>query len=399
MLTSSYYPHAGGVEEVVRQLARACSQKGHQVLVVAPRWPRSLPQSAIVAGQLVLRLPMPLPSRHARPAASFLVRFPGSVVRTLYIGWRWRPDIVHVHCVGPNGLYALILSWLLHSTLVVTSHGEQTMDAERIYERSALQRWILRRLLKRAAAVTACSTDALRNLQPYGSGATLSVAVPNGVDLAEFLRPSIVSPHTRPYILALGRHVWNKGFDVLLHAYASLASRYPDVDLVVAGDGPVHADLVALSQKLGLDKRIVFPGRTDRAMTATLFHHARFFVLPSLQEPFGIVNLEAMAAGKAVIATCVGGVPDIVHQGWNGLLVPPGDAGALADEIETLLRDSALAEALGAAGARLVGERYTWDMVADSYLAVYEHALSHPGQRGAPRVAVTAARLVEEAAQ
>lgn len=392
LLTSAYHPYKGGVEEVVRQLARACNDKGHQVLVVAPRWPRSLPQSETVDGQLVLRLPMPLPSRHARSLASFLLWFPGAVMRTLYIGWRWRPDVVHVQCVGPNGLYALVLSWLLRTPLVVTSQGEQTMDATKVYERSAVQRWILRRLLRRAGAVTACSADALHNLAPYGPITAPTSVIPNGVDPAEFLQPAPASPHTRPYVLAIGRHVWNKGFDVLLRAYATLAARYPDVDLVVAGDGPEHDGLVTLARELGIADRVVFPGRTDRAMTATLFHHAQLFVLPSLHEPFGIVNLEAMTAGKAVIATRAGGVPEIVHEGQNGLLVPPGDATALAGAIETLLRDPTHAEALGQVGARLVREQYTWERVASSYLKLYDQVLSRRTTTGDVRAADASVR-------
>ncbi len=379
LLTSSYHPYKGGVEELVRQLARAYRAKGHQGLVMAPRWPRSLARSEIVDGQLVLRLPMPLPSTHPRSLVSFMLRFPGAVARTLYIGWRWRPDVVHVQCVGPNGLYALILTSLLHVPLIVTSQGEQTMDAARVYQRSAVQRWILRRLLRRADAVTACSADALHNLASYGPITAPASVVPNGVDPTEFLHPVLSPPRARAYILAIGRHVWNKGFDVLLRAFARLATRYPAVDLVIAGDGPEHDNLIALAHELGIAERVVFPGRTDRAMTATLFHHALFFVLPSLHEPFGIVNLEAMAASKAVVATRAGGVPEIVHEGQNGLLVAPGDVDALAQAIEALLRDPARADQMGGAGARLVAERYTWDRVASSYLELYAHVLARHG--------------------
>lgn len=369
----------------MRQLARTYKRKGHKILVVAPRWPRSLSPSDTVDGQTVLRLPMPMPSRHPRSLASFFLRFGGSVIRMLSIGWRWRPDVVHVHCVGPNGLYALILVPLLRLPLIVTSHGEQTMDATQVYERSAVQRWVLRRLLRRADAVSACSADALRHLEPYGPDGPVvapSSVIHNGIDLSEFRQPSPASPHPRPYLLALGRHVWNKGFDVLLRAYAGLAPRYPAIDLIVAGDGAEHTDLIALARDLGIADRVVFPGRTDRAQTATLFHHALFFVLPSLQEPFGIVNLEAMAAGKAVIATRTGGVPEIVHDGQNGLLVPPADVDALARAMETLLHDHTYAVRLGTAGARLVAERYTWDHVSSSYLTLYERVLSRRAMRG-----------------
>ncbi len=412
LLPSSYHPHKGGVEEVVRQLAHAYRRMGHRVLIVAPLWPHDLPTSETVEDHIVQRVAMPLPSTHARSMGSFLLRFPAAVVRTLYIGWRWRPDVVQAHCVGPNGLYALVLHRVLRIPLVVTSHGEQTIDAGKVYERSAAQRWVLRALLGEADVVTACSADALNNLRPYGSvnqdhpilsaaheeppspgplppavsvgraGDIPAMVIPNGVDPDEFSGPLSASPHTRPYIFAIGRHVWNKGFDVLLRAYAPLSRRYPGVDLVIAGDGPEHGPLVDLTRELGIADRVMFPGRTDRAATTTYFRHALFFVLPSLQEAFGIVNLEAMAAGKAVIATRVGGVPDVVHDGQNGLLVPPSDASALGGAIESLLRDRGDAHRLGAAGARLVGERYTWGRIAAVYVAVCRHAIANARAHG-----------------
>ncbi|GAC1429133.1 MAG: hypothetical protein NVSMB65_02460 [Chloroflexota bacterium] len=367
LLPSAYYPHKGGVEEVTRHLAASYSRMGHAVLVVAPLWPHSLPVSESVAGQRVVRLAMPLPARHWRSLASFLLRVIPSVGRLLSIGRGWRPDVVHVQCVGPNGLYALVLASLLRLPLIVTSQGEQTMDAGRLYERSAVQRWVLRCLLRRANQITACSADALRNLAPYGTVTSTAAVVPNGVDLAELQQGSRTPPHAQPYIFAIGRHVWNKGFDVLLRAYARVAREYGDVDLILAGDGPEHANLTALA--------------INRAFVATYFRHCCFFVLPSLREPFGIVILEAMAAGKAVIVTRAGGVPEIIRHDHTGLLIPAGDDVALVTALEQLLRDPARATELGRAGAQIVSHRYAWDKVAASYLTLYNHIRS---QLGAP---------------
>lgn len=378
LLASSYYPHLGGVEEVVRQTARAYDVLGHAVLVVAPRWPRSLPSSENADHQLVLRVSMPMPSRHPRSAASFALRFLPSVVRTLYIGLRWRPDVIHVHCVGPNGLYALILSWLLRFPLIVTTHGEQRYDANRVYQKSRMQRWILRRLLQRAAGVTAPSRDALQALDEYGLRQGSALIIPNGVDLDEF-EGSPAPLHRHPYIFAVGRHVWNKGFDVLLHAFAEVAPRYPDLDLIMAGDGPDHQRLVTLAGTLGIANRVVFPRQTTRVMTVAYLHHAWLVVAPSLQESFGLVSLEGMAARRPVIATRTGGVPDVIEDGCNGLLVPPGDSSALATSIQALLDGPETATRLAETGARVVREKYRWDTVAHTYLHLYRRIL---GDRG-----------------
>lgn len=377
LLTSAYHPHKGGVEEIVRQLAREYRRCGHQALIVTPRWPRTLPASEMVEDQLVLRVPMPLPSRsHPRSMASFLFRFLPSVARMLYIGWRWRPDLLHINCAGPNGLYGLILAQALSLPTVVTSYGEQTVDAGRLYERSATMRWTLRRLLHGADAVTADSANALANLALYGFAPAAGIVMHNGIDLEEFTQAAPTSSHERPYIFALGRHVTTKGFDVLLRAYAQLAPRFPDVDLVIAGDGPERQRLVTLAGELGLQDRVIFPGRTDRTRTVQYFAHARLFVLPSLRESFPVVNLEAMAAGRPVVVTNVGGVAELVRDGQNGLVVPSADPAALAGALERLLDDPPFAAMLAEAGARYVRAERTWEKVAASYLALYEDVIA-----------------------
>jgi len=371
---SAYHPHKGGVEEAVRQLALVYRRSGHEVLIVAPRWPHALPSSEVVDGQLVLRVPMPLPSRHWRSAASFFLRFVPSVAWMLKTGARWRPDIVHVQCVGPNGFYALILTAALQAPLVVTSHGEQSGDANRIYQRSAVQRLILRQLLRRADEVTACSAHALGRLRWYGDLPSDAAVIPNGVNLAEIRDGLPEMPHPRPYVFAIGRHVWNKGFDLLMRAFAGIAGQFPDVDLIIAGDGPEHARLLALAERLSLAGRMHFPGYTDRAATVRYFRHCDLFVSPSREESFGIANLEAMAAAKAIVATRVGGVPEIVHDGRNGLLVSPDNPAELGTAIARLLENPSLACAFGRKGAALVEQRYRWERVAADYLVVYSAA-------------------------
>ena len=130
----------------------------------------------------------------------------------------------------------------------------------------------------------------------------------------------------------------------------------------------------ATSDRLGLGDRVTFPGRVDHATAMRLFAGCSSFVLPSRHEPFGIVNLEAMAAGKAVVATRVGGVPEIVTDGENGLLVEPEDSAELATALRRLADDAALRERLGAAG-RQRAEGFTWPAIASAYLDVYETVL------------------------
>jgi glycosyltransferase involved in cell wall biosynthesis len=197
----------------------------------------------------------------------------------------------------------------------------------------------------------------------------------NGVRLQDFddITPYV---HPRPYILAIGRHVRQKGFDVLLRSFALLTSRrQTDHDLVLAGDGTERTQLEELANCLGVSKRVHFIGRVDRVAAAGLFCGCSYFVLPSRHEPLGIVNIEAMAAGKAVIATRVGGVPEIVQDGITGLLVDSDSIEPMADAMLKLCRDAGLRQRLGSCGAAQVS-RFDWEVIAAEYLTVYHQVYS-----------------------
>ena len=181
-------------------------------------------------------------------------------------------------------------------------------------------------------------------------------------------------PHPRPYVAAVGRLVPQKGFDVLLEAFARLDA--PEVDLLIAGDGPERRRLEALRERLGLGARVHLLGVMDRATVASLYRGARLVACPSRWEGLPLVCLEAMASGRAVVASRVDGIPDAVSDGDTGLLVPPEDPVALAGALRTLLADGPRRERLGARGRALVCDELTWASVAERYLAVLADAVA-----------------------
>jgi glycosyltransferase involved in cell wall biosynthesis len=377
---SAYYPSLGGVEELVRQLAHEYRRQGIETIVLVNRWPRTMPAEETIEGTRVYRLAMRLPEYNLQVRANYFLAYPWTRARMLGILRRHKIDLLHVQCVSANGHYASIAARALNLPLIVTSQGERTMDAERVYQKSTFINAVLRRALAQADRVTACSRDTLEDLEqftgaPFG---TRGSVIYNGVRLEDF-QAAEPYRHPRPYILAIGRHVWQKGFDVLLEAFA--ASGLGSYDLLLAGDGPERNELEALAQKLLIENRVKFLGRADRKTAVALFHGCEFFVLPSRQEPQGIVNLEAMAAGKAVIASQTGGVPEIVADGETGLLTPPGEVAPLAGALRRLAGDPALRERLGTGGAARV-RRFTWESIAASYRHIYEAALA--GRRSAP---------------
>jgi len=381
LFASAFHPHVGGVEELVRQLAQEQRRQGGSPLVVTNRWPKDLPESETHEGLPVRRFVFRVPEPNPRQLGGALLYGPGTVRRVCAALTEHKVDLIHVQCVSSNAHYALLAKRRLGLPLVVSLQGELTMDASRVFQRSAFARRLLCTLLSEAEAITACSAQTLAEAEafygkPFGGRGRV---VYNGIRLGDF-RHAEPYPHSRPYVLGIGRHVPQKGFDVLLRAFAQLvATGEATHDLLLAGDGAEHQSLQQLAADLGLSARVTFLGRMDRPQTVRLFAGCSFFVLSSRHEPMGIVNLEAMAAGKAVVASRVGGVPELVQDDQNGLLVPAEDAPALAEAMGRLMTDPALRDQLGAAGhAR--AQAFDWAAIADQYESIYQDCLGAQGR-------------------
>jgi glycosyltransferase involved in cell wall biosynthesis len=207
------------------------------------------------------------------------------------------------------------------------------------------------------------------------------VTIPNGID-AEWWGESADNRLFRDkfqvegeYVLYSGRLADNKGLDVLLRAFSRIKAT--DLTLVLAGgDWGVKAALEAEVKRLGLEARVRFVGFIEDAATyRSAMAGARMFVLPSQYEAFGIVLLEAMARGKPVVATRVGGVPDVVSDGVDGFLVPFGDHVAMAARIELLLSDPGLSAQMGEAGKKKALADYSWDTIVERIESIYRDVL------------------------
>ncbi len=245
----------------------------------------------------------------------------------------------------------------------------------------------LRSGIKRASAVTACSMFTLADAEGrFGLEKGRGLVIPNGVVLVADAGPHPASPPAspaaqpgfvpvaedpgQPYILALGRVVDKKGFDLLLQAYAAMGDQQRTADLVLAGDGAARPGLERMAGDLGLSGRVHFVGRLSREEVGQAMEGATLFVMPSRLEPFGIVVLEAWRAGVAVVATTRGGPPEFVDDNVTGVLVDPFDTDALAAALGGLLADGDRRRAIGAAGRHRV-RQFDWPSIADRYRAVY----------------------------
>jgi glycogen synthase len=369
LVASSYDPYPGGVEEHVRSVAAALRARGHSVVVWTVDRGEHLGIRRVDDVE-VRYLPTPLPARSLGAAAGFLLRLPGSAVQWWRAFRAFRPDVLHVHCFGPNGIYATALASATRTPLVVTGHGETFMDERGAFDGRSLMAWSLRRGLRRATRVSACSARALADLRER-FGLHGGVVTGNGVDLS---RPVTHPPRDQPpVVLAVGRVVPVKGFDLLVRAFdeGGLAGR---ARLVIGGDGAGLPDLVADVERRGLSGAVTFAGRLNADEVAERMARASVVVVPSRREAFGIVALEAWRSGTPLVVTDRGGPVEFVHDETDALLVDPEDTAALSRSVTRILDDPNLADRLGVAGLEAVRE-FSWDRVAERYEALVEEAV------------------------
>lgn len=259
-----------------------------------------------------------------------------------------------------------------------------------------LQR-LLQRLVCRAADHVLVNAVAVKTLLVrQGYDASRISVVRNGIDISRFRAPGATTglrrelglPDGAPVVAVVSRLNRLKGIEYFLEAAALLATRFPEALFLIVGDSISQAyrnELQARARELGLGERISFTG--FRSDVPDLLCEAAVSVLPSLSEGLSNVVLETMAAGVPVVATSVGGTPEMVEDGVTGLLVPPRDARALAEAIGSLLADPARGRAIGRAGRQRVAERFSLQAMVSGTEQLYERLLREAQERVAARIA------------
>ena len=313
----------------------------------------------------------------ARPA--FLGVVPGYVAAGSLAAARLarsgRFDVLHAFWPLPHGLLGLAAKRASGVPLVSTFFGVELTWMERDLPFLAP---VLRGIVRGSDAVTAISTytaDRLRRQVPSAD----PVIIPFGATVEP---GGLAPPPPRPpggafELLFAGRLVERKGVHLLLDALAMLRDG-PPVLLHVVGDGPERARLEARARVLGLGAAVAFHGFVPREELEMRMAGCDAFVLPAVvdakgdTEGLGVVLLEAMGYGKPVVASAAGGIVDIVRDGRNGVLVPPGDAAALAGAVRRLMGDAAAARAMGEAGRADVRAGFSWEVIVGRLVEVYE---------------------------
>jgi alpha-maltose-1-phosphate synthase len=302
-------------------------------------------------------------------------------------------DLVHSHTWYANlaGHLAALLYGIPH---VLTAHSLEPLrpwKAEQLGGGYAVSSWCERVAIEAAAAVIAVSNGMRADvLATYPAVPQERVhVIRNGIDAVQYqpdpgtdvLDSYDIDPG-QPSAVFVGRITRQKGLPVLLRAAAGLD---PAAQLVLCAGQPdtpeLAAEVTGLVEHLRATRSgvIWLPEMLAKTEVIQILSHATVFVCPSLYEPLGIVNLEAMACGAAVVASRVGGIPEVVADGETGLLVEPGDPAALADAINSLIADPARAAAMGALGRKRAATEFSWTTVAEQTAGLYSE-LARPAQ-------------------
>ena len=282
-------------------------------------------------------------------------------------------DLVHSHWILPQGAAVAITPARRH---VATVHGSDVFGLE-AKPLQIIKSWALRR----ASAVTANSTATQAKVSELTRSRVEAELIPMGVDIRAPDRKAVASIRVRfagsgPMVVFLGRVVEEKGVLDLVRAFASIRGRFPTARLVVVGRGIDSDTVTQLAVDLGLDTAIDQPGWTDPCEVVNWFTAADVVVAPSWFEAQGLSVMEAQAAGAAVVATNVGGIPDVVQDGRTGILVEPRDPGALAAAVISLLDDPAGAAAIGQRAAEQARQRFSRQATARAFESLYNRVLA-----------------------
>jgi glycosyltransferase involved in cell wall biosynthesis len=294
---------------------------------------------------------------------------PGMVVRLALLLRRWKADVVHTHDDRAHiyGAFAARLAGV--KRVIHTRHGQSS----RITRRQAALVAAAARLTDRFVCV---SEDSARGAVRQGVAPGRVCTLWNGIDVTRF---GYCGPRPDGPAVTVARLSPEKGVETLLHAAALAAREDPAFRLEVAGDGPCRPGLQRLAGELGLREHVRFLGQVSDV--PSLLAGAGLFVLPSLSEGISLTLLEAMARGLAVVATRVGGNPEVVAEGETGLLVPPRDPPRLAQAMLQLRRDAARGHAMGLAARRRVETHFEVRRMVVEYETLY---LGGRGRRTAP---------------
>jgi len=374
MMSSEFPPVVAGVSNYVYKLSTELAARGHKVTVIT-RGSRRKWMCDQNGGIFVFRLP----SLNIYPIhISVHGMFQNRLLRVLENEF----DVVHIHHpLTPPCQTSLPVLVTAHSSIgeSITSPSFYSAGPRLPYAVMYLMRMYFGHLergtVKKADLVTAVSKAVADELMiRYGRELPESVKVlGNGVDTRVFTPGT--AARSPSLVLYVGRLAWSKGLEDLVKTAHLILQERRDVSFAVAGDGPAKLYLKGLIGDMGLVESFSMLGNLAQPELIELYRRATILVLPTRSEGMPTSLLEAMACGLPAVASNVGGIPEILQNNLNGVIVPPGDPKAIADSVMGLLQDEATRVKMGTAARRTVKERYDWSGLVNRLERYYEDVM------------------------
>lgn len=363
---SERYPYSG-IELTAYKLAVNIARRGHEVSVFT---------TSVDSKDSIEKYENMLIYHYG---TNFRMYYRNISFNMLFKPLRYDVDIVHVHS-NESILAALLYTKRKKMPLILSYKGDLFGSYGGFIRKTSVYFYnkLINRLLSYADIIISPSEyfiEESRFLRKYKDKA---IAIPNGINIKEFDVPyskeecrEKLQLTNKNIVLFVGNIYPYKGTDILVKAMPKIIRKIPDTKLVFVGEGILKESLRVLSIKLSVNKNINFAGFVEKSMTPLYYKAADVFCLPSTgTESFGNVNLEAMVCGVPIVASKIGGIPGVVKDGENGLLVPPRDTNALADAIIYLLENEDVRVKMGRNGRKKV-ENYSWEKIAEETEKVY----------------------------
>lgn len=373
LMASPWDQTIGGVVYVFRHLTASMARSGFEPVFFFPDYQYvrvTEKNNAWGARSQYFKLPdLDIPGKPLRSILAGILLLPQTLIALAGLMRRKRIALINCHFLMGHYLYLALAARILGIPFVISVHGA---DVPPISDGRSSYRLVLKLILRLSTRIVACSESLAADVaQAYPPVRDRIESVPNGMDLAEFREDPPLETGLSPYILTVALQVEKKGIDVLLRAFRNLAKDYPRHRLVLAGYGPLLENHKELAESLGIADRVVFLGGVERDRIQSLFAGCDLFVLPSRQEPFGIVLLEASFYRRAIVATRVGGIPEIIRDGKTGLLATAEDPEDLARKMRTALDDPEMRARLGEAAHDRLHETFSWKACSTRYAELF----------------------------
>lgn len=303
----------------------------------------------------------------------------------------FKPDILHSHMVTPDGYAGFMLGKKFNLPVVCSLRGGD-IDLYPYYKPFTMR--LTKMVIAGTDQLVAVSNNLATKATSLAAPKNKIQAIHNGCDLQKFTFTFAARLETRnqlgftaedKILLFIGSLQRDKGIYELITSFSYLSLRYPDLYLIIVGDGPEQQLIKKKVAQINLQKRIYFAGQIPHSKIPEIMSAGDIFVLPSYFEGFPNVVKEAMACSRPVIATRIGGIPEIVENGETGLLINPQDVKSLTDAAAKLVENKELCARMGSEARKIVEQKFSWEHNVEEHIRIYERLIHDSQQKNIQR--------------